>query len=199
VSSDDVVIVPYRDGPYLVRGPFSLRDQDGRRIDVVRKTVALCRCGKSRTRPFCDGTHRLSGFRAASQAERPWRAPDACEMQAGRTPPEVRPPERRHTSDQAKLLRARAKASSLLEAPSPAETDIALRTAEPLIAGACLLLAQGALGAEPGDDAACRCLIGEALRVLSSVTASSDSGVGELVSLLTAVALSLRGADGRWR
>ena len=66
---DDVEITPYRDGPLLVRGPFRLTDQDGREIDAGRKTVALCRCGKSRIRPFCDGTHKLSGFSAPSGAE----------------------------------------------------------------------------------------------------------------------------------
>jgi CDGSH-type Zn-finger protein len=66
-----VVIVPYQDGPYLVRGPVVLRDQDGRAITVSRRTVALCRCGKSRMRPFCDGTHHVVRFRAASGAEGP--------------------------------------------------------------------------------------------------------------------------------
>ncbi|CAN5740428.1 MAG: CDGSH iron-sulfur domain-containing protein [Thermoleophilaceae bacterium] len=65
----EVVITPYRDGPLLVRGPFRLRDQDGREIVVGRETVALCRCGKSRIRPFCDGTHKLTRFRAPSSLE----------------------------------------------------------------------------------------------------------------------------------
>ena len=58
-----VVITPYRDGPLLVRGPFELVDSEGRRIETQRSTVALCRCGKSRIRPLCDGTHKLIGFR----------------------------------------------------------------------------------------------------------------------------------------
>ena len=65
-----VTIVPYRDGPYLVRGDFRLLDQDGSEITLGRRTIALCRCGKSRMRPFCDGTHRLSGFRAPGADER---------------------------------------------------------------------------------------------------------------------------------
>jgi CDGSH-type Zn-finger protein len=69
VETRDVVIVPYQDGPYLVRGPVELRDQDGRRIVLGRQTIALCRCGKSRMRPFCDGTHRLVRFKAPSQPE----------------------------------------------------------------------------------------------------------------------------------
>jgi CDGSH-type Zn-finger protein len=64
-----VVITPYRDGPLLVRGPVRMTDQDGNEIVVDRETVALCRCGKSRLRPFCDGTHKLVRFRAPSGAE----------------------------------------------------------------------------------------------------------------------------------
>jgi CDGSH-type Zn-finger protein len=67
--ADEILIVPYRDGPYLVRGPATLRDQDGENIDPGRSVVALCRCGKSRTRPFCDGSHHLVHFRAPSGRE----------------------------------------------------------------------------------------------------------------------------------
>ena len=69
MPGDDVVITSYRDGPLLVRGPFRLQDQDGNEIEVGRKTVALCRCGKSRIRPFCDGTHAVVRFRAPSEGE----------------------------------------------------------------------------------------------------------------------------------
>ena len=62
----DVVITPYRDGPLLVRGPVRLRDQDGNEIALDRGTIALCRCGKSRLKPFCDGTHKVTHFRAPS-------------------------------------------------------------------------------------------------------------------------------------
>jgi CDGSH-type Zn-finger protein len=65
----DVVITPYRDGPLIVRGPVRLSDQDGTEIAVERGTIALCRCGKSRVRPFCDGTHKIVRFRAPSGAE----------------------------------------------------------------------------------------------------------------------------------
>jgi CDGSH-type Zn-finger protein len=57
-------ITPYQDGPLIVRGPFSLMSEDGQEIDVGRRTVALCRCGRSRLRPFCDGTHSKTRFRA---------------------------------------------------------------------------------------------------------------------------------------
>jgi len=68
-ETGEVTVTPYRDGPYLLRGPFNLRDQDGVEIDNARRVIALCRCGKSRTRPFCDGTHRLIDFRAPSGSE----------------------------------------------------------------------------------------------------------------------------------
>jgi CDGSH-type Zn-finger protein len=66
---DRPTITPYRAGPLLVRGPIALLDQDGNEIEVDRPTVALCRCGKSRLRPFCDGTHKVIGFAAPSGAE----------------------------------------------------------------------------------------------------------------------------------
>ncbi len=66
---DEATITPYRDGPLLVRGPFRMLDQDGNEIEVDRDTVALCRCGKSRLRPFCDGSHKVVRFRAPSAAE----------------------------------------------------------------------------------------------------------------------------------
>lgn len=65
----ETIITPYRDGPLLVRGPFVLRDQDGNEIACERETVALCRCGRSRIRPFCDGTHKIMRFSAPSGAE----------------------------------------------------------------------------------------------------------------------------------
>ena len=67
-------VTPYRNGPYLVRGEFELTDQNGEPIETRRGTIALCRCGASRTKPFCDGTHKTIGFRAASTAgEQPLR------------------------------------------------------------------------------------------------------------------------------
>lgn len=64
-------ITPYRDGPLIVRGTFRLTDQDGVEIDPGRDTVALCRCGKSGIKPFCDGTHKRAGFSAGSAPSRP--------------------------------------------------------------------------------------------------------------------------------
>lgn len=69
MSTHEVVITPYRDGPLLVRGPVRFRDQNGVEIVIDRATVALCRCGKSRMRPLCDSTHKVIGFRAPSSFE----------------------------------------------------------------------------------------------------------------------------------
>lgn len=63
------IITPYRDGPLLVRGAFRLVDQDGTEIDARRRTVALCRCGKSAAKPFCDGSHKAVRFSAPSGRE----------------------------------------------------------------------------------------------------------------------------------
>lgn len=57
-------ISPYPDGPLLVRGEVELVSSDGTPIPMRRRTVALCRCGLSTIKPFCDGTHKAAGFRA---------------------------------------------------------------------------------------------------------------------------------------
>jgi CDGSH-type Zn-finger protein len=76
-------ITPYRDGPLIVRGDFRLLDQDGAEIDPGRDTIALCRCGKSGIKPFCDGTHKRSGFSAPSAPSRPRPAAQLREARAG--------------------------------------------------------------------------------------------------------------------
>ncbi len=62
-----VTLTAYRDGPMLVRGSCAILDQDGRALDRRTRAVALCRCGKSRLLPLCDGTHKLVGFRAPAE------------------------------------------------------------------------------------------------------------------------------------
>jgi CDGSH-type Zn-finger protein len=59
-AKNDVRLTAYRDGPLLVRAPDA-----GEPVEAgVRRAVALCRCGRSRLWPTCDGTHQLVGFRA---------------------------------------------------------------------------------------------------------------------------------------
>ena len=77
-------ITPYRDGPLIVRGDFRLLDQDGDEIDPGRDTIALCRCGKSGIKPFCDGSHKRSGFSAPSAPSRP--RPAAQLLRESRSP-----------------------------------------------------------------------------------------------------------------
>jgi len=61
----EVVIKTRENGPLLVTGPFKLIDHLGNEFDLTGKeSVALCRCGQSSRRPFCDGTHRNCGFLA---------------------------------------------------------------------------------------------------------------------------------------
>ncbi len=57
-------------GPYLVKGPVLLLDAEGNEFRAEHSTVALCRCGGSMTKPFCDGTHSKVGFRATERAVR---------------------------------------------------------------------------------------------------------------------------------
>jgi CDGSH-type Zn-finger protein len=66
----EVVIKVRESGPYKVTGPVKIVDVDGNEYDLSDQgeAVALCRCGGSTTKPFCDGTHSRIGFRAAERA-----------------------------------------------------------------------------------------------------------------------------------
>ncbi|MGH2769054.1 MAG: CDGSH iron-sulfur domain-containing protein, partial [Actinomycetota bacterium] len=61
-AQPEAMITPYPDGPYLVRGTYRIVDHRGREIEVTRRTVALCRCGRSRIKPWCDGNHKRFKF-----------------------------------------------------------------------------------------------------------------------------------------
>lgn len=60
----DVKIQVSKGGPLRVQGPVELIDSDGNVIEVQNQ-FALCRCGSSARKPFCDGTHGKIGFDAA--------------------------------------------------------------------------------------------------------------------------------------
>lgn len=60
---DEPTITPYPDGPLIVRGDVQVLTVEGEPIERRRRTVALCRCGLSSIKPFCDGTHKAAGFR----------------------------------------------------------------------------------------------------------------------------------------
>ena len=69
MNNEKVTITPYPDGPLIVRGPVELRGNDGERIETNRRTVALCRCGISAIKPWCDGTHKLAKFTTDDAAD----------------------------------------------------------------------------------------------------------------------------------
>ncbi|MFK3981966.1 CDGSH iron-sulfur domain-containing protein [Micromonospora sp. NPDC050397] len=62
-------VTVYENGPLLVRGDFELRTALGVAVDPGRDTIALCRCGKSSIKPFCDGTHKAIGFLATADPD----------------------------------------------------------------------------------------------------------------------------------
>ena len=64
-----VTIKVRRNGSYLVEGEdVTLIDWNGNAYAIARRPFALCRCGHSATKPFCDGTHRTIGFQAEEAA-----------------------------------------------------------------------------------------------------------------------------------
>jgi len=65
-------IRPEVDGPYIVRNLREFTNSKGETL-AVRPIVALCRCGGSNLKPYCDGSHARIGF---SSAKSPDRTPD---------------------------------------------------------------------------------------------------------------------------
>ena len=67
---NDVRIRTRDDGPLVIEGPVVIVDAEGNPYPYESKkaAIALCRCGASQNRPFCDGTHKRSGFQAADRA-----------------------------------------------------------------------------------------------------------------------------------
>jgi CDGSH-type Zn-finger protein len=59
-------ITPTDDGPYLVEGRITPLDAEGGEYQVV-DTLALCRCGHSSRKPFCDGTHEKAPSSAVNR------------------------------------------------------------------------------------------------------------------------------------
>jgi CDGSH-type Zn-finger protein len=57
-------------GPLLIEGSVTVKDAEGNKfsIDPGKPSIALCRCGGSANKPFCDGAHRACGFAAANRA-----------------------------------------------------------------------------------------------------------------------------------
>ena len=66
----DVTIQIRKNGPYIVQGDVSLIDHEGNPVAIPagKKSIALCRCGGSLTKPFCDSTHSRIGFKGAEEA-----------------------------------------------------------------------------------------------------------------------------------
>jgi CDGSH-type Zn-finger protein len=65
----EVSIKTRENGPLLVTGPIQLVDHLGQEYNLAgMENVALCRCGQSEKRPFCDGSHRSCGFVAGETA-----------------------------------------------------------------------------------------------------------------------------------
>jgi CDGSH-type Zn-finger protein len=73
----DTAVRPKPNGPYLIEGPVDIYDTAGNKIDTEgRPKIALCRCGASSNKPFCDGTHSKIGFQAAETVN-----PESAETQ----------------------------------------------------------------------------------------------------------------------
>ena len=75
--AEEVIIRLRENGPLVVSGPVRIMDHQGNVFTVPegKPSVALCRCGQSKHRPFCDGSHRTCQFVAAELAPNPGLPP----------------------------------------------------------------------------------------------------------------------------
>jgi CDGSH-type Zn-finger protein len=69
--AEPIVIRCRENGPLLVQGAVKITDHLGNEfvLPVGKESVALCRCGQSNNKPFCDGSHRRCGFQAGELAQ----------------------------------------------------------------------------------------------------------------------------------
>ena len=63
-AAPEVTVTACPDGPLLLRGPATILGPDGEPVERRRATVALCRCGGTAIAPWCDGTHKVNGYRS---------------------------------------------------------------------------------------------------------------------------------------
>jgi len=78
-DTPNITISLAENGPLLVNGLETFKTSRGERIET-RKTIALCRCGASKNKPFCDGSHSGIGFNDAKLAD---RVPDRLDRYEG--------------------------------------------------------------------------------------------------------------------
>jgi CDGSH-type Zn-finger protein len=67
----DVIVIRCREnGPLVLPAGVKIVDHQGNAFPIPpgKDNIALCRCGRSKTKPFCDGSHRQCGFQAAELA-----------------------------------------------------------------------------------------------------------------------------------
>ena len=63
----DITVRATPNGPYIVQGEIELLDVEGEKYPLDKESIALCRCGRSENKPFCDGTHSKIGFKATEK------------------------------------------------------------------------------------------------------------------------------------
>ncbi|RNI13863.1 hypothetical protein EFE42_07105 [Methanohalophilus sp. RSK] len=79
-KEDKTIIKVSKDGPYIVSNLNTLRNSKGVFIET-KPTIAMCRCGGSGNKPFCDGTHMKNGFSGEKKED---RVPDKMDTYKGK-------------------------------------------------------------------------------------------------------------------
>lgn len=71
--SEPIIIRCRENGPYVIQGNVQITDHLGNIFTPPpgKDTIALCRCGQSKRKPFCDGSHKACNFQGAETATTP--------------------------------------------------------------------------------------------------------------------------------
>ena len=67
---EPLTIICRENGPLVVKLPLQVVDHLGNEFPLPtgKETIALCRCGQSQRKPFCDGSHKQVGFQGGALA-----------------------------------------------------------------------------------------------------------------------------------
>ena len=68
MPAEKMEILVRLNGPYRITGSVKVVDADGKEFDLPAEVFALCRCGRSENKPFCDGTHKKIEFQAETRS-----------------------------------------------------------------------------------------------------------------------------------
>ncbi|MDF1617514.1 glutamate synthase-related protein [Petrocella sp. FN5] len=76
MKKNNITITTVKNGPYVISNLKGIKESVGTNVPIDAPTKSFCRCGQSRTKPFCDGTHGKIDFKTDKSIDRQPRHSD---------------------------------------------------------------------------------------------------------------------------